>query len=200
MERAKLNNNELTDIILYSLKKNAIDINSIDQNEIKNIIEKYTELCNDFENKYIQGKLDTFKRAACLLVTINKNKFLYDKKINASIALDAAYKMCEKPYWNVGENYDIPEKMEEVDLDKAFENNVETYNKSKEMLIDSLVFEESTSPMSYWLNLYTFYYLALQLKHNNVKIEPIDYDEDKVTEENRKLSWRTKILSIFKRQ
>lgn len=194
MESAKLNNDELIDLILYAAKRNDIDINSIDSNEIKDIIKEYNELSDNFEKWYIK-KLDTFKRAACLLVAISKNKLVYDKRTNASIALDAAYKMCEKPYWNVGDNYDIPEKIEEVDIDKAFEDNMEIYNMSKELLIDSIMYENSV-PMNYWLNLQLFYQIALQLKHKSIKTENAD-ETSKINEKEVKRSLKQKLLNIF---
>ena len=140
MKSAKLSKNELIDLIFYSLNENNVDIKNINRSEIESIFTDYIMFCNHFQTAYVRGELDTFKRAACLLVSINRGRLSKDKKTNASIALDAAYKMCEKPYWNVGENFDIPKKLEEVEFKKAFENNMYIYNKSKEMLIDSLVY------------------------------------------------------------
>ena len=121
MKSAKLSKNELIDLIFYSLNENNVDIKNINRSEIESIFADYIMFCNHFQIAYVQGELDTFKRAACLLVSINRGRLSKDKKTNASIALDAAYKMCEKPYWNVGENFNIPKKLEEVEFKKAFE-------------------------------------------------------------------------------
>ena len=103
MESKELNENELTYLIRYGIKKNNINIGNIDFSIIEKIISNYYVLCNYVKVAYIRGELDTFKMAACLLVTINKNQIVSDKKTNDSIALDTAYKRCQKPYCNVGE-------------------------------------------------------------------------------------------------
>ena len=160
--------------------------------------------CNHFQIAYVQGELDTFKRAACLLVSINRGRLSKDKKTNASIALDAAYKMCEKPYWNVGENFDIPKKLEEVEFKKAFENNMYIYNKSKEMLIDSLVYENG-SPLNYNLNLELLYQVALELKHNQIQSINSENQEKNIEEElsdseiEKDIGRKRKILNLFKK-
>lgn len=199
MESAKLSKSELTDIIFYALKENNIDIKDISSHEIETIITDYNMFCYNFQKNYVRGELDTFKRAACLLVAINKRYLSQDKRENASIALDAAYKMCEHPYWNVGANYDAPQKLEEVDFKKVFENDKYAYDNSKQMLLDSLVYEDG-SPLSYHLNLELFYQLALVLKHR-----PIDVvsNEPKIAEEPIPIEVKEKpkrrIFGLFRR-
>lgn len=179
MESARLSKSELIDIIFYALKENNIDVKEIKQREIETIIDDYYILCSDIQASYVRGELDTFKRAACLLVAINRRYLSKNRKVNASIALDAAYKMCEKPYWNVGENFDIPKKLEEVEYKKAFENDMGAYNKSKELLIYSLIYEKGF-PLNYSLNLELFYHVALELKHHpREKSNDINSTEEK---------------------
>lgn len=204
MKSAKLSKNELIDLIFYSLNKNNVDIKNINRSEIESIFADYIMFCNHFQIAYVQGELDTFKRAACLLVSINRGRLSKDKKTNASIALDAAYKMCEKPYWNVGENFDIPKKLEEVEFKKAFENNMYIYNKSKEMLIDSLVYENG-SPLNYNLNLELLYQVALELKHNQIQSINSENQEKNIEEElsdsevEKDIGRKRKILNLFKK-
>ena len=204
MKSAKLSKNELIDLIFYSLNENNVDIKNINRSEIESIFADYIMFCNHFQIAYVQGELDTFKRAACLLVSINRGRLSKDKKTNASIALDAAYKMCEKPYWNVGENFDIPKKLEEVEFKKAFENNMYIYNKSKEMLIDSLVYENG-SPLNYNLNLELLYQVALELKHNQIQSINSENQEKNVEEElsdseiEKDIGRKRKILNLFKK-
>lgn len=124
--------------------------------------------CDFFQRNYVKGELDTFKRASCLLVAINRSRLVRDKRVNASIALDSAYKMCEKPYFNVGEEFNIPKKLEEVDFKEIFKDDTDVYQTSKNILIDSLVYENG-SPMNYWLNLELFYQVALEKKHQQLK-------------------------------
>lgn len=204
MKSAKLSKNELIDLIFYSLNENNVDIKNINRSEIESIFADYIMFCNHFQIAYVQGELDTFKRAACLLVSINRGRLSKDKKTNASIALDAAYKMCEKPYWNVGENFDIPKKLEEVEFKKAFENNMYIYNKSKEMLIDSLVYENG-SPLNYNLNLELLYQVALELKHNQIQSINNENQEKNIEEElsdsevEKDIGRKRKILNLFKK-
>lgn len=204
MKSAKLSKNELIDLIFYSLNENNVDIKNINRSEIESIFADYIMFCNHFQIAYVQGELDTFKRAACLLVSINRGRLSKDKKTNASIALDAAYKMCEKPYWNVGENFDIPKKLEEVEFKKAFENNMYIYNKSKEMLLDSLVYENG-SPLNYNLNLELLYQVALELKHNQIQSINSENQEKNIEEEladsevEKDIGRKRKILNLFKK-
>ena len=204
MKSAKLSKNELIDLIFYSLNENNVDIKNINRSEIESIFADYIMFCNHFQIAYVQGELDTFKRAACLLVSINRGRLSKDKKTNASIALDAAYKMCEKPYWNIGENFDIPKKLEEVEFKKAFENNMYIYNKSKEMLIDSLVYENG-SPLNYNLNLELLYQVALELKHNQIQSINSENQEKNIEEElsdseiEKDIGRKRKILNLFKK-
>ncbi len=204
MKSAKLSKNELIDLIFYSLNENNVDIKNINRSEIESIFADYIMFCNHFQIAYVQGELDTFKRAACLLVSINRGRLSKDKKTNASIALDAAYKMCEKPYWNVDENFDISKKLEEVEFKKAFENNMYIYNKSKEMLIDSLVYENG-SPLNYNLNLELLYQVALELKHNQIQSINSENQEKNIEEElsdseiEKNIGRKRKILNLFKK-
>ena len=204
MKSAKLSKNELIDLIFYSLNENNVDIKNINRSEIESIFADYIMFCNHFQIAYVQGELDTFKRAACLLVSINRGRLSKDKKTNASIALDAAYKMCEKPYWNVDENFDISKKLEEVEFKKAFENNMYIYNKSKEMLIDSLVYENG-SPLNYNLNLELLYQVALELKHNLIQSINSENQEKNIEEElsdseiEKNIGRKRKILNLFKK-
>lgn len=209
MESARLSKSELIDIIFYALKENNIDVEEIEKREIETVIADYYILCSEIQTSYVRGELDTFKRAACLLVAINRRYLSMNRKLNASIALDAAYKMCEKPYWNVGENFDEPKKLEEVDFKKAFENDMGAYNESKETLILSLLYEKGF-PLNYSLNLELFYQVALELKHHPIArtndINPVEDETDsKPTEEKNistpieEIKQRKRIFGIFRR-
>ncbi|MBQ8681989.1 MAG: hypothetical protein IJ509_03665 [Bacilli bacterium] len=197
MNGAKLNRDELVDIIFFALKENNINIKEVRASTIKTIIRNYAELCVSFQKNYVNGELDTFKRAACLLVAINKIKFSSDKKINASIALDAAYKMCEKPYWNIEANYNIPKKMEEVDFKKAFANEMKIFMTSKNLLIASLI-KGAASPLNYYQNLEILYNVAINLKHNLItkKVQPQvneGIENDEAENSNNKKSLKEKL-------
>ena len=85
---ANISNKELVNLILYGLKENNIDIEKIDSSLIETIIADYIMFCDVFKRNYVKGELDTFKKASCLLVAINRNRLSKDKRVNASIALD----------------------------------------------------------------------------------------------------------------
>jgi len=169
MGSAKLSCEEVFEIIFYAIKKNGYEVRDINGVVFRKILNKYRDLSIDFKNKYVDGELDTFKYAACLLVAINRSELVEDKRLKASIAVAAAYKMCEKPYWNFGENNDIPSKLEEVDFDDFKLDANYCYEHATNMMIDSLVYGDG-EPIDYFLNLELFYQAALTNKDNQKKI------------------------------
>lgn len=96
MTKEILTKDDIRNLIIYGLTENKIDTNSIDSKRIDKVVEDYYLYYNEFKAKYIRGELDTFKLAACLLSAINKNNLVPDKYVNASVAIDASEKMCEK--------------------------------------------------------------------------------------------------------
>jgi len=164
MEKANLTKDDIKDFIIYGLSVNGISINSIDPERLEKVIEDYFSCCDDFKEKYVQGELDAFKKAACLLVAIHKNSLAFDKRLNASVAIDASEKMCEKPYWNAGPNFDVPYKLEEVDFKSAFKKYRYIYDGHRSMLTAALLYADSIEPISVYLNLELLYRLAIELK------------------------------------
>ena len=98
---AKIGNKELINLLIDVANENNVDIQEDSLSIIHDIILEYKVLCEHLRKDYVVGDLDTFKMASCLLVSINRHGFTEDSFVNASIAVDAAYKMCEKPYINV---------------------------------------------------------------------------------------------------
>lgn len=78
------------------------------------------------------------------------------------------------------------------------------YNKSKEMLIDSLVYENG-SPLNYNLNLELLYQVALELKHNQIQSINSENQEKNIEEElsdseiEKDIGRKRKILNLFKK-
>lgn len=78
------------------------------------------------------------------------------------------------------------------------------YNKSKEMLIDSLVYENG-SPLNYNLNLELLYQVALELKHNQIQSMNSENQEKNIEEElsdsevEKDIGRKRKILNLFKK-
>lgn len=198
MEGARLSRNELNNLIVYALEKNNVDTVNLDMSEIYHIINNYMYHCDYFKRNYVNGELDTFKRAACLLVAINNSRIVRDERVRASVALDAAYKWIETPVWNVGVNHDEPQAMETVNFDDVFSDDMETFNHSKNMLIDALVYE-SGLPINYNLNLELLYYCAIEKKkrklNNNEEVKEVV--EVPVVELPKKQNLLTKALRFI---
>ena len=160
----------LTYIIQYAIEKNHLDVNQISERSLERIILRYHRLCVVFSERYVIGKLDTFKRAACLLVAIKNRNLFYDKNENGigkkyvpentvvNISIDAAFKMIETPYWFIGEKSDVPYKLNTVDFDRMFQEDP-TLLQGRQMLIDSITFE-GKNYLSYADTLQLWHYTA----------------------------------------
>ena len=161
---AKIGNRELINLLIDVANENSVDVQEDSLSIIHDIILEYKVLCEYLRKNYVVGDLDTFKMASCLLVSINRHGFTEDSFVNASIAVDAAYKMCEKPYINV-RNATI--KLEEVDFKEVFKDDMEFYQTTKNTLINSLIHGKETS-LTYFLNLEQFYNVALEKKYQYI--------------------------------
>lgn len=203
MKSAEFWKEKIIDLIYWSAEKYEIGQKNIDQKVIEFILEEYQMFCNYFEAANIIGKLDTFQRAACLLVAMNRVKLSYDKQTNAFIAVDAALKMCEVPYLNEGSNLDIPKKLEEIEFEKVFEDNMNIYSGFKKTLILSIMHENNVliyrndTPNNqrhnlemYYFNLKTLYDIALEIKQlkekNSSKSEEEKEHKDQITKQEIK--------------
>ncbi len=165
MEGANISDDKLKEIIIGAVSEH-VDSNDIGDMslDMDYILYRYHVLSKEYEEKYVIGKLDTFKRAACLLCAINESRISSDENLRADIAISASLKMCEQPYWNIGENFDTPVAMETINFKEAFSKDQKTYDTSLEMLKTALVNSE-VHPLNIFLNLETFYYLGILLKH-----------------------------------
>lgn len=162
---AKIGNKELINLLIDVANENNVDIQEGSLSIIHDIILEYKVLCEYLRKNHVVGDLDTFKMASCMMVVVNKHGFTEDKFVNASIAIDTAYKMCEKPYTNIKK--DITIKLEEVDFKEVFKNDIEFYQNSKDMLINSLIYGNGSS-LTYFLNLEQFYNVALERKYQYI--------------------------------
>lgn len=168
-------NENIEELLAYGIEKNKeeitifLNLNENDdirmrQDTVDSIKNRYTELCIYCKEKYVNGELDTFKKAACLLIAISDNNpYLHNKKLSASVALYAGYKMCETPIWNVGDNHSIPQKMEEIDLEEFFEERPDIEEYSKELLTTALE-HKNDSILAYFFNFEMLYRTALLQK------------------------------------
>lgn len=154
---ANISKEEILDLIIYGLEKNNVNPSNISKIDMKFIIKRYLKYCEIYKQSFLSlgSELDTFKRAACLLIAINDGHYLKLKKDEkASVALDTAFKMCEKPF-----------KLEEVDF--SVDLDEEVYDTSKETLILALCYEKAQPWHGVYLNLQTMYHLAIETKHKN---------------------------------
>ena len=136
MENDYLSMEEIIDLIIYSIRENNVDVSEIEKYELISIYDDYLMNCDYFQNNYVVGKLDTFKKAACLMIAINRGFLSSDDEINASIAYDAALKMCEKPHcYEDGEL----KKLDEINFKYALRNNEDILIYTKKLLIQSLL-------------------------------------------------------------
>ncbi len=165
LNSAKIGNRELINLLIYVANENNVDIQENILSVIHDIILEYKVLCEYLRKNYVEGDLDTFKMASCMIAAINRYGFTDDRFVNASIAVDTAYKMCEQPYINVRNN---TIKLEEVDFKEVFKDDMEFYHNSKNTLINSLINEKGDS-LTYFLNLEQFYNLALEKKYQYIK-------------------------------
>lgn len=135
---------------------------------IRRIESVYTCKANYLKTYCVIGELDTFKVGACLMIAINQSLDIEDSREKAQIALDTVYSFIEKPYYNVGPDFDEPVALEEVNLSECFKDNRETFEESNNNLIASLTLEKG-EPINYFNNLEILYKLALLLKHKDDK-------------------------------
>ncbi len=76
--------------------------------------------------------------------------------------------MCEKPYqYDIVNGFAFPEKLEEVEFKKIFENDMDIYNKNESKLIELLMTNNNVSLNDFYVNFKDFYDIALQLKYKN---------------------------------
>lgn len=159
---------DIRGFIIYGLTENKVNINSIISRKIEKALEDYYLYYNEFKAKYIREELDTFKLAACLLSAINKNNLVPDKYANASVAIDASEKMCEKPYCNLGNVFGIPQKLEEINF-KAIREEKAFYYKHRSRLTDILMNQNDVWSIEIYLNIELFYWSAIELKKNSTR-------------------------------
>lgn len=138
---------------------------------INDIIETYNTKANYMKEHYVIGDLDTFKVASCLMVAINSSLDIEDEVEKAQIALDVVYAFIEKPYYNVGINFNIPTPLEEINLAESFKDEKETFEESNNNLLKSLILGKKAEPLNYFNVLELLYNLALLLKHKNNDME-----------------------------
>lgn len=182
---ANLSEAELIELINDSLKENNMDIKDYNYEKI---INNYLKFCSIQKDEYVYGELDTFTRAGCLVKAINVDYNFLNKEQRARVALDTAYKMCEKPYYNVGAEADIPLKLEEVNFKEIFKEDQEFYDITTDCFFRALMAGSiNVNPDIYALNLRTLYDVALLLKKRHSHSDTNNNKEENVSKRTRRL-------------
>ena len=170
MYKSYLDFDELEEIILSALEKNGVDTHKISHWKIGRVLVYYRELC-EWYSSVIKGEFYTFKKAACLMVSINRSKLcsrqysyfttpnLYNK--NANVAIDAALKMCENPIY-------MEKHLESVNFDEVMQ---------EKLLDDGTFYPDDNSMDELDDNRYQLYcclyYMALNLRKQSTDIVPL---------------------------
>lgn len=158
MENGKLSQREVVDLIFYGAKENGMEPKDISTFSVSRVYCSYLDQCS-FVKNYVRGKLDTFKRAACLLTAIYNYGLSGDREVNASIAATSALKMCEAPYWYGGKYHDVAIPLEEAHFQKSTFSDI-----MKDLLVDSLCHSKKVSPLPYSQQLELIYQITLKEK------------------------------------
>lgn len=188
---------DIENLICEALKENNINTNSINPTTIDKIEEEYQRLYNMLVPNNEEKELDTFNDATCIVKAINKHKIIKsDNNINAKIAVDIAFSMCENPIWYVGSNYNIQVNLEPINTKEIYQNQEHILNELKNNLIDIIV---NNRNLKIEFSLEYFYRYTLTIKRqnqNNNKIEKdnstLENDVDAVKVKSKLFGRKTK--------
>ena len=200
-EYISLTDDELVDLILYSLQENSVSIRLVHHFPIYCAIEKYKQLSTLVEKEY-DGRLTTFQYASCLLIALSESRIIRDREINASFSFDTAIKMCEKPYDHseYGTRCLLP--LDQIDFKKTFQNHPSFYLIFKNEVIETLL-SMKHQPLDYALSFKMFYQMSLHcLERDRNKLENFgNYrsNDKNLSFENiqRSVKIKERVLSLF---
>lgn len=153
----KIGQKKVFDLIVYALELhnlNPEEISFSQYDKIFKIHRKYEDFYYEMLDQTHNDDLDTFQSAGCLMAAVNKSEFFEENGFNATFALDIACKMCENP---VG--------MAEIDFNEIFAKKAKYFNKIREVIVESLVTDDLTTPLACSLSLKSLYDEALK-KHD----------------------------------
>lgn len=187
---------DIENLICDALKENNINTNSINPTTIDKIEEEYKKLYNMLVPNDEEKDLDTFNDATCIVKAINKYKVIESDTMNAKIAVDIAFSMCENPIWYVGSNYNIQVNLEPINTKEIYQNQEQILNELKNNLIDIIV---NNRNLKIEFSLEYFYRYTLTIKRqnqNNNKIEKdnisLENDVDAVKVKSKLFGRKTK--------
>ena len=196
-----LTDDELVDLILYSLQENSFSIRLVHHFPIYCVIEKYRQLSTLIEKEYDE-RLTTFQYASCLLIALSESKIIRDREINASFAFDTAIKMCEKPYDHSDYVVRCLLPIDQIDFEKTFQNHPSFYLVFKNEVIETLL-SMKHQPLDYALSFKMFYQMSLHcLERDRNKLENFgNYrsNDKNLSFENiqRSVKIKERVLSLF---
>lgn len=164
---------DIESLICDALKENNINTNSINHTTIDKIEEEYQRLYNMLVPNDEEKDLDTFNDATCIVKAINKYKVIESDTMNAKIAVDIAFSMCENPIWYVGSNYNIQVNLEPINAKEIYQNQEHILNELKNNLIDIIV---NNRNLKIEFSLEYFYRYTLTIKRQNQNNNKIEKD------------------------
>lgn len=196
---ANITDSEIKMLLEFSIQKLGVRV-SDDYYSL--VINKYHELCSNLEKNYVVGKLDTFLRATCLMLSCD---LISKEEKSIRIGVEAAMSWIQKPYRYVGDNFDEVEPMTECDFDVAFLSDSSFIDDRKNIMVDILSFNDGNNncPITLSENLYIIYSIALQHRYGTInyntnnKNDNIEYEEVTVKQEDETVL--RKIKSFFSR-
>lgn len=176
MDIVYLKDEKITELILYALEKENITEQDIKGFNIKSII-------YDYKGYYYVAKqdnitIDTFTSAACLMIAINSSNITKDKIVNASIAINAAAKLCEEPYIE-NLRYKTLVLAPRIDIEDIYENDPDLFNYWTKSMFEGLMFENE-SIEQYREDLKTFHEVTTRI-YQNKKEDKSKIKQDKLT-------------------
>lgn len=177
---ANITDNEIKKLLEFSIQK--LGISGISNDYYDLVINKYRELCSNLENDYVVGKLDTFLRATCLMLSCD---LVSKEEKSIRIGIEAAMSWIQKPYRYVGDNFDEVDAMMECDFDTAFIGNSSFINDRKNRMVEILSFNDGNNncPITLSENLYIIYSIALQHRYGTINYNTNNKNDNMESEE-----------------
>lgn len=156
-----------TNLSNYGIEKTTKKFNKIYHQYVKNCIQCHF---------VVYGKLDTFKKVACLMAAMIRHQVVTDEQENDKIALDISLSMIENPVWYEGPRFDQPYSLEPISIEqlKNNQNDESIYHRMLENMQVNRKVKKKIHPIRYKnLDLADILLLAntFQLIYNIVKTE-----------------------------
>lgn len=180
MKESNIEKEKVKELITSVLAHSETEVGLFLKEDVVSLV--YENYCKEVKDLYqkltIIGKLDTFKKAACLMIgfsntpifeTLNDSLIETARKKSSLLGVEAALLWIQKPIWNFGKLGNQPKALQEVDFEIAFMKDPSFMSNRKENLTKALLYQEKSEggeekrncPLSIAETLYVLYYAAL---------------------------------------